>query len=74
MHLKAPCGCSLKTSRKMETQKQRIRELCSTFYLSGMYAGVEQQGMGFIEFTSGLLELESVYRRERDLSKRLKTA
>lgn len=46
-----------------------------------MYAGVEQhiiraeqQGMGFIEFTSGLLELESVCRRERDLSKRLKTA
>lgn len=81
MPLKAPCGYTLKTSRKMETQKQRIRELCSTFYLSGMYAGVEQhiiraeqQGMGFIEFTSGLLELESVYRRERDLSKRLKTA
>lgn len=79
--LKSTMRVYLKNIKKMETQKQRIRELCSTFYLSGMYAGVEQhiilaeqQGMGFIEFTSGLLELESVYRRERDLSKRLKTA
>lgn len=65
----------------METEKQRTQELCSTFYLIGICAGVEQyttraeqQGMGFIEFSSGLLEIEAVYRRERDLSKRLKTA
>jgi len=30
--------------------------------------------MGFIEFTSGLLEMETVYRSQRDLSKRMKTA
>lgn len=65
----------------METEKERIRELCTGFRLNGIHAGVEQfithaeqQGMGFMEFTSGLLEMETVYRCERDLSKRLKTA
>lgn len=65
----------------METEKQRIRDLCATFRLNGINAGVEkfitraeQQGMGFMEFTSGLLEMEAVYRSQRDLSKRMKTA
>jgi len=65
----------------METEKQRIKELCTSFRLSGIHAGVEkyitqaeQKDMGFMEFTRGLLEMETTYRCERDLNKRLKTA
>ena len=65
----------------METEKQRINELCTAFRLGGIKNGAkelitlaEQQSMGFVEFLSKLLEIEACYRSERDLNKRERTA
>ncbi|MVT12646.1 IS21-like element helper ATPase IstB [Chitinophaga tropicalis] len=65
----------------METEKQRISELCKAFRLGGINNGIktliteaEQQEMGYVKFLSHLLETEATYRSVKDLNKREKVA
>ena len=65
----------------METEKQRISELCTAFRLGGINNGIktliteaEQQEMGYVKFLSQLLETEAAYRSVKDLNKREKAA
>ncbi|WP_322518469.1 IS21-like element helper ATPase IstB [Chitinophaga sancti] len=65
----------------METEKQRIRELCTAFRLGGISNGIkaliteaEQQEMGYVKFLSQILETEATHRSVKDLNKREKAA
>jgi len=65
----------------METQKQEIKQLCSSFRLSAIGADLEEiiadaekDGLGFVQYTLRLLKKEADHRQNKDEMRRMKTA
>ena len=69
------------TTKKMEKQKQEIKQLCSSFRLSAIgtnleeiIAQAEQDNLGFVQYTLKLFKNEADYRQSRDEIRRTKAA
>lgn len=65
----------------METQKQQIRQLCSSFRLSAIgtdleeiIAEAERDRLGFVQYTLKLLKKEADHRQRKDEMRRTKAA
>lgn len=65
----------------METQKQQLKQLCTTFRLSSIatnleeiIADAEKDGLGFVQYTLRLLKCEADHRQQKDEARRTKAA
>ncbi|AIM36170.1 ATP-binding protein [Sphingobacterium sp. ML3W] len=65
----------------MDNQKQEIKQLCTSFRLSAIAAGLdsivataESEHIVYVEFASRLLKVEQVHRQQKDESRRMKSA
>ncbi|MDQ1150322.1 IS21-like element helper ATPase IstB [Sphingobacterium zeae] len=65
----------------MDNQKQQVKQLCADFRLSAIAAGLddilsgaENEQIGYLELLSRLFRAEQQHRRQRDESRRMKSA